>query len=194
MIKNTTVLATKRCNSRCTMCNIWKEDTKEQEMSVQQFRELFSREEFRELEDLNISGGEPTLREDIIEVIRAISENMPKLNMFFLSTNGTNPQKTRDIFQDLSGKIKDLHLCVSIDGDRETNKMVRGIDSYETALKTIEICKKTTPEIHTIISSTLTSKNCDEETLNHIKKIAEKTGSTFSFRMAWKNGTYYKNT
>ena len=193
MIKNTTVLVTNRCNSRCTMCNIWRSGITERETTVQDFRKLFSKAEFRELEDLNISGGEPLIRKDIIEVIDAIIENMPKLHMFFLSTNGTNPKKARDVFKKFSKKIKDVYLCVSIEGDREINKIVRGIDSYDSALETIKLCREAVSDIHSIISMTLTPQNCNKKSLMHIKRIAEETGSTYSFRTAWKNDTYYQN-
>jgi MoaA/NifB/PqqE/SkfB family radical SAM enzyme len=40
---------------------------------------------------------------------------------------------------------------------------------------------------------TLTPYNSNWECLSHIKKIAEETGSTYSFRIAWNNNTYYNN-
>lgn len=65
------------------MCNIWKTKTSEREMSVADYERLFSRKEFREIEDLNISGGEPTSREDVYEIIDVMLKNMPKVHMFF---------------------------------------------------------------------------------------------------------------
>lgn len=193
MIKSATVLVTNRCNSRCIMCNIWNTKIAEKEMTVAEYKKLFSRPEFREIEDLNISGGEATLRDDIVEIIDAMLENMPKVHMFFLSTNGTNPEKARDLFLRYSKRIKDVYVCVSIEGDIETHKKVRGVDSYDSAIRTIELCKEANPNIHSIISMTLTSINTNKKSLNHIKKIAEKTGSTYSFRKSWKNETYYHN-
>lgn len=193
MIKNATVLVTNKCNSRCIMCNIWKTKTSEREMSVADYEKLFSRKEFRQIEDLNISGGEPTLREDVYEIIDVMLKNMPKVHMFFLSTNGTNPEKIRDLFLRYSKIIKDTYVCVSIEGNRETNNKVRGVDSYDSAIKTIKLCKEANSNIHSIISMTLTAINSNEESLHHIKKIAEETKSTYTFRQAWKNDTYYHN-
>ena len=193
MIKNATILVTNKCNGRCMMCNIWNTKTSEKEMTVDEYRKLFSKSEFREIEDLNISGGEPTLRKDIIEIIDVMSEYMPKVHMFFLSINGTNPEKVRDLFLQYSKRIKDVYVCVSIEGDRETNKKVRGIDSYDSAVKTIKLCKEANPKIHSIISMTLTPINSNKKSLEHIKRLAEETGSTYSFRKGWKNDTYYHN-
>lgn len=186
-------MVTNKCNSKCIMCNIWSTKIAEREMTIEEYKDFFSRLEFREVEDLNISGGEPTLRNDINEVIDAILDSMPKVRMFFLSTNGTNPEKVRDLFLRYSRRIKDVYVCVSIEGDRSTHKKVRGIDSYNSAIKTIKLCKEANPNIHSIISMTLTSINSNKESLDHIKKISEETGSTYSFRRGWKNDTYYHN-
>jgi len=193
MIKNATVLVTNKCNSRCSMCNIWKQGISTDEMSVNEYERLFSRPEFMEIEDLNISGGEALLRQDIIEVIMAMVKKMPKLHMFFLSTNGTSPRLAKKLFNLLSSKIKDIYLCVSLEGDKEVNKQVRGINSHDLALETIRLCREAVPNLHSIISMTLTKFNCNLESLEYIKKIAQKTNSTYSFRMAWLNNTYYRN-
>jgi len=175
------------------MCNIWQKGIAEEEMTVDEFKSLFSKKEYSEVEDLSISGGEALLREDILEVIEAITSNMRKLHMFFLCTNGTNPEKARDVIKKMSEKIKDVYLCVSIEGSREVHESIRGIDSYDQALKTIRICREAAPKIHVSISMTLTSKNCNLKSLMHIKRIAEETHSDFSFREVWVNDTYYKN-
>jgi len=193
MIKNATVLVTNKCNSHCLMCNIWKWGIVKDEMTLAEYEQLFSKPEFAEIEDLNISGGEALLRKDIIEIILAMTKNMPKLHMFFLSTNGTNPHKAMKLFSLLAKKIKDIYLCISLEGNKRTNKQVRGIDSHDLALETIRLCRKTVPQLYSIISMTLTKYNCNLESLEYIRKIANKTGSTFSFRMAWLNDTYYHN-
>lgn len=193
MIKNATVLVTNQCNSRCTMCNIWQHGITGEEMSLADYENLFIRPEFGEIEDLNISGGEPLLREDINEIVMAMVKNMPKVHMFFLSTSGTRPQQAKELFELLTPRIRDIYLCVSLEGDRDVNYQVRGIDSYNSALKTINLCKKTIPGLHSIISMTLTKRNCNLESLKSIKKAAEETDSTYTFRMAWLNDSYYHN-
>jgi molybdenum cofactor biosynthesis enzyme MoaA len=72
MIKSVNQIVTERCNSRCKMCFVWKLRKKSLEMTAQEFKDLYSREEFKEVEDLCISGGEPTLRLDLLEITEQI--------------------------------------------------------------------------------------------------------------------------
>ena len=58
---------TYRCNARCVMCNIWRLP-KKKELSLQQMEQLLSDKLFSNIEAVNITGGEPTLREDHIQI------------------------------------------------------------------------------------------------------------------------------
>lgn len=192
MIKNATILVTDRCNSKCRMCNIWNTDKKSYEMTPEEYREMFSREEFKDLDDINISGGEALLREDIYEVVEAIMDKR-YVEMFFLSTNGTNPRKALEVAKIAQKYAKKVFVAISIDGDKEINRKVRGIDSYESAVRTINVCKEYDKNIITNISLTLTPINTSLYVLEHIKRLAEETDSTYSFRFAYNNSTYFKN-
>lgn len=192
MIKNVSVMVTDECNSRCSMCNIWKGKRKNA-LSSEEFGELFSRPGFREIEDLSITGGEATLRTDLIEVANEIVEGKEKLRMLFLCSNGTNPDMARKFVEEFNRRIQDVFVAVSLEGTRESTREIRGIDSYDSALETIRSCKGVSDQIHTIISTTITPTNCNEKDLNHLLELATVTGSTFSFKPIIVNGTYYKN-
>ena len=68
------LLVSAKCNSRCVMCNVWKLAKKnpevlDYELSTSEIKNLL-----RELSEIGtkrvfISGGEPLLREDIVEII-----------------------------------------------------------------------------------------------------------------------------
>lgn len=193
MIENLTVSVTGACNSRCTMCDQWKNDNSA-DLTPKEFEDLFERPEFAGVEYLNITGGEPFIRKDIREVVEAIIRKMQMAKVFFISTNGTNPKGVEKFVKDFSTKHEDvgINVTVSIDGDREVNRRIRGIDSYRSGIETIELCHRISERIKTMISTTLTPANCSFENLMDIKKIAEDTGSTFSFRMGAKN-EYYRN-
>ena len=191
-IKNATILITERCNSKCFMCSIWKQKECFSEMTPMQYREFFGRPDFSGLKDVNISGGEATLRNDIADVTEAILKGK-HLDMFFLSTNGTNPSGALDCLRAAQKYSNLIYLCVSIDGDRQTNMQVRGIDSYEIALKTIEICKQWNSNIVTNISLTLTPRNTEHEVLEYVRNLAVRYKSTYSFRFAYNNEFYFHN-
>ncbi len=72
---------TYKCNSRCIMCSIWKSKP-EQELTAKDYLRLPAT-----LKDVNLSGGEPFLRNDIVEIIQNINRkcNKPKI---VISTHG----------------------------------------------------------------------------------------------------------
>ena len=75
------VAVTYRCNSRCIMCNIWQ---------IKNFPEINYEEYLKlpsSLRDINISGGEPFLREDLVDIVRVIKRACPKAKIT-ISTNG----------------------------------------------------------------------------------------------------------
>ncbi|MDH3324558.1 MAG: radical SAM protein [Candidatus Peregrinibacteria bacterium] len=194
MIKSVNQLVTERCNSQCKMCSIWKIKDRAYEMNPEEFDKLYSNPEFKEVEDLCISGGEATLRTDLFEVIDSMIKNMPKLNMLFLSTNGSNPNVAKNFAKKYSPKIKDVYICLSLEGDKEVHKKIRGVDTYNKVLETAELIKDLNiKNCHVIFSTTIVPENCNQKSLNHVKKIAKKLNCTFSFRPASQNDTFYHN-
>lgn len=193
MLKNVSVMVTDECNSHCSMCDIWKGGVNKSALSADQFRRLFSGSDFSELEDISITGGEPTLREDLMEVIEAIVAEKVKLRMLFLCSNGTNPKKAEEFVRRFRGRISEIFVAVSLEGTREATRAIRGIDSYDSALETVRICKGVSEAVHTIFSATITPINCDALNLNHLRQLASDTGSTFSFKPVIVNGAYYRN-
>lgn len=191
MINNLTFAVTGNCNSRCSMCNQWQSnaagDIKPEECDA-----LFAKPEFKDIEYLNLTGGEPFLRTDIKTLTRAILQRLKNVSTLFVSTNGTMPKKTTEFAKVLIRQYEDLDvsITVSIDGDRDINKKIRGVDSYEAAIKTLKLCREISKKIKTMISATLTTVNCSDANLRYLKKLADETGSDFSFRLAAKNNFY----
>src|SRR4029077_11853708 len=59
-----TVISTFRCNSKCQMCYIWQNPTEpKEEVSLETLSKLPPG-----FDNLNVSGGEPTLRKDLAEI------------------------------------------------------------------------------------------------------------------------------
>jgi MoaA/NifB/PqqE/SkfB family radical SAM enzyme len=80
---NVTVELTRRCNARCDYCNHWKEQ-KQAELEVADFARIV--EKFRPF-SVTVCGGEPFLRRDAIEIIRAIKA-VPGWRWVSIITNG----------------------------------------------------------------------------------------------------------
>jgi len=102
-----TLYVTYRCNMRCRMCGIWKLDSKykSNELSLKELNQIFSDRLFSKLEFININGGEPNLREDLIEIGELLVKNFPRLKEISLNSNGLPPEKTLKNVERLS------HIC-----------------------------------------------------------------------------------
>jgi len=194
MIKSVNQLVTYDCNSQCNMCLIWTFGKDEKQMNPKEFERLYRRNEFKTIEDLCISGGEPTLREDLSEIIDRILPNLPMLRMLFLSTNCSFPDRVLAFVKRNAPRVPEVYAVVSLEGDRETHKKIRGVDSYNQTLDVLYSIKRMDdPKVKSIVSMTLQPKNCNLGSLEHVKNIAEITESGFTFRPATKNEVFYAN-
>ena len=126
------IISTYRCNAKCNMCNIWKHPTnKEEELSPEYYTKL--PDGLR----INITGGEPTLRDDIDEIFRVL---YPKASLLELSTNGFYTEKIIA----LANKYPNILIRVSLEGLPKMNDEKRGtIDGFDHALRTMLELKKT---------------------------------------------------
>ncbi|MFZ1979046.1 MAG: radical SAM protein, partial [Bacteroidota bacterium] len=78
-----TVITTYRCDSKCSMCYIWKYPTAPaEEVTLKTLEKLPG-----EFDNLNITGGEPTLRKDLVEICEIL---YPKAKKMEISSNGLN--------------------------------------------------------------------------------------------------------
>ena len=69
------------------MCNSWKLPYHD-DLTTDDYRKAFESDLFRSIEYVGITGGEPTLRRDMVDLVRIMSDNMPRLRKMTLNTNG----------------------------------------------------------------------------------------------------------
>lgn len=130
---------THRCNSHCLMCRIWKQAGEEPgirslEVSRAEIMALLSRPLFSGLVELDLTGGEPHLRDDLVEIALgtgALKEtSLPRLRSIVITSNGLLPEKIisnyQRILEGLKGTGVDLVSVASIDGIGETHDVIRG--------------------------------------------------------------------
>jgi len=110
-----TVISTYRCVSKCSMCYIWKHPTHpKDEVKLETLEKLPSG-----FDNLNITGGEPTLRKDLIEICDIL---YPKARKLEISSNGLNSEKLEPIIK----KYPDIKIRFSLEGFEKTNNLIRG--------------------------------------------------------------------
>ncbi len=130
---------TNRCNSHCIMCNMWriareKTDTKDLELSGDEIIDLLSRPLFSKLVELDLTGGEPHLRDDLVEIALGIASlkksSLLHLRSIVITSNGLLPAKiisnSQKILEGLRDTNIDLVTVASIDGIGATHDKVRG--------------------------------------------------------------------
>lgn len=88
---------TRRCICRCVMCGIWKVPQPEEELSLVEWVDLLSGPRLTDVRELDITGGEPFLRDDLLGLVEAVcrlkSANLSRLRSIAITTNGVLAQR-----------------------------------------------------------------------------------------------------
>lgn len=182
---HTAVLAvTYNCNSRCQMCNIWKKKFKK-EIEPDVFLRLP-----KSLDDINISGGEPFLRNDLIKIIDNVflASNPSKL---VISTNGFLSKKIISFAKEiLKKKYADrITIAISLDGIGDIHTKVRGIpNAFKLVEDTIKGLKK---ENFKNIGVGYTFIKGNEDEYSKVFDYAEKNGLNFGATIAHNADNYF---
>lgn len=120
-------ITTYRCNARCQMCGIWEKSSEAgKEIGPEVLKKLP-----KGLKRINITGGEPGLRKDLLEIVSELNGHANKLD---ISTNGFFTDKLVEI-----GKtFPKVAFRISVEGLPELNDKLRGIkNGFDRALRTI---------------------------------------------------------
>jgi len=144
------------CNSRCSTCNIWKQQAKN--LSLDEYNRVF-RSIGRSAYWITFSGGEPFLRNEIVEIVKlAYTYNRPRI--INIPTNGlmvkTIVEKTAAIAK--ACPRSQIIINISIDGVEEMHDQIRNVPGcYKKAVSTFHKLKalklkNLSVGIHTVIS------------------------------------------
>lgn len=197
MIANFAV--TYKCNSRCSICSIWKTaDPTAGELTLDEIREFFTSEsEFLSgVKSVQLTGGEPFLRPDLIYIAESIWRNIPGA-FIWIATNGTLPDfvvRETEAMLSMPGR-GGLGVTVSIDGIGETHDSQRGVDgAYEKTLRTLAGLSELRSQNHNMnlsVGMTLTPLNQRE--ITSVMRVAEAHGADYSIRPVNVSELYYRN-
>lgn len=121
---------TDNCNSRCVMCDVWKTRSKD-EMTEADLHRVLSDQLFAQIQHVGVSGGEPTLRTDLVEMIRVIVETLPRLRSLSITSHGFQVKRLEKYLPRIKAICEkhgvDFRLHLSVDGIGEVHNTVRGI-------------------------------------------------------------------
>ncbi len=129
------------CNSKCTMCNIWQQK-KDFEITPENLATILQDKLFSDIRHVGITGGEPTLREDLPALYEACCKTLPTLHGLSIITNAI---KSKDVIKRIEAVYevcqkhhKTFSIMVSLDGYGETHERVRGREgNFASAMEVI---------------------------------------------------------
>ncbi len=178
------VAITYKCNARCSMCSIW-QIKDHQEIPAQTYLKLPAT-----LKDINISGGEPFMRADIVEVVKNIKTACPNAR-YVISSNGLAPVLIQQKIIEILKIEPNVGVAISLDGIGQIHDQVRGIPgAYEKVLQTVEILKKAGVK-YIKLAYTLTNDNLEEMT--KVFNLSKKLNVDFTMAAMQNSDVYFGN-
>jgi MoaA/NifB/PqqE/SkfB family radical SAM enzyme len=132
---------TTACNSRCRMCGIWRTKP-ENELTLKEVEDMLSRPFFRRIRWVNLTGGEPFVRKDLVQMVKALQDRLPALELVAIPTNGFLTEKVvstvKELLDLLGGRVL-LNVNVSIDDIGEKHDFIRRTPGgYQKAMATLD--------------------------------------------------------
>ena len=188
------------CNSRCLTCNIWQLKPKN-ELTLQEIQEFTKKNNY--FKWVELTGGEPFMRSDIVEVARAFAENMKDLYVLTLPTNSlvnkeTVVQKLKEI---LSMRIPRVIVTLSLDGYAELHDKIRGVPGNYTKVMALanelHALQQNYKNLSLVFGYTISKYNVGmlEKTINAVKQeLPWCDYNQFHINIGQVSDAYYKNS
>lgn len=118
---------TSRCNARCSMCNAWQKPLGK-EISLDDYRRTFNESAgfLSRIKHVSLTGGEPTLRDDLVDIVRLVTERFQGASIN-INTNALLVKRLTEMTRDILSFRHQLMVIVSLDGIGEVHDKVRGV-------------------------------------------------------------------
>jgi MoaA/NifB/PqqE/SkfB family radical SAM enzyme len=177
---------TRRCIARCVMCNIWKTPGDLRELTVTEWLKVLSSPALAELKELDVTGGEPFLRDDLRELFRGViglkSTRLPRLRTIAVTTNGFLTERVLDVVRDLVAPLEEagmtLVFACGMDGVGDVHNQIRnfpgGWMKLHATIEGLTKLRQQHPCLVLGVKTTVTRYNVDE--LAKISRYADEQG------------------
>ena len=168
-----TFSVTNRCQSRCRTCKIWRyyrehPEKESDELSLDEIERIFA--STGHVGFLNISGGEPFLREDISEIVALGAQHLTP-EIIHLPTNALQPEKVvadvKKMLEGLRARNYEVPLTVkpSLDGVGALHDEIRGVrGNFDKVTRTVEMLKELCADyanLHVEVGTVVSKDNID---------------------------------
>lgn len=160
---------THRCPNNCIYCSA-KNRSKKDELTTEEWVKVINDLQDMRTPIIGITGGEPMVREDIFDIVKAIDDRSTSI----LFTSGVNLTMER------ATKLKECGLFgigISLDDvDREIHNANRNSDkAFDYALEAIKNASKA--GLYTMVQTVILKENIAEEKLFKLFKLAKDNGA-----------------
>lgn len=190
------IVTTRKCNSRCKMCNIWN-SSDGNDLKMDEYERILSQPLFKDIEGCTLTGGEAALRSDLVELADLLIKKLKKLKGFGIATNGLAPSLVIDKIRKISSldRNKDIYVQISLDGIGGVHDEIRGIKGFfQRVTETIEgvkELKKNHKNIGIALSTVIQKDNVFQ--LDDIYDFARKKEVQIVFSPVILSENYYSN-
>jgi MoaA/NifB/PqqE/SkfB family radical SAM enzyme len=171
------------CNARCRMCSIWEtEEAPRLDLAVIESLP-------RTLRDLNLSGGEPFLRQDLIALARAARQRLPRARIV-VSSNGFLTERVLRAAATWQRERLRIGIAVSVDGIGPMHDRVRGVPgAFRKVLATLRGLRALRYRQRKV-AFTVTRENAAH--LAAVHRLATRAGAEFSCTLAQDSPHYFQ--
>lgn len=190
---------TYRCNAKCAMCGIG--DLKEwDELSLEKYETIFKESVWSSnVRSVNITGGEPFLRKDIVELTRLLLNNTKKIDVLVVNTNGIMTEAIIGYVKKVIPMCKrernvNLKIYISLDGIGKSHDKIRKVSQcFEKVNHTIQKLNqlKRMYDFDIVINCTVTKDNY--KNVYDVYEYACNNGVEINYTYAMVSQIYFQN-
>jgi MoaA/NifB/PqqE/SkfB family radical SAM enzyme len=176
------VAVTLLCNSRCIHCDIWKNKGMDF-LPLEVYRKLP-----KSLEMVDLTGGEPFLRNDLPEIVKVVRETCPNARIL-ITTNGFLPQKIKKYIGAILTNDPNIAFRMSLDGWGDTHEKVRNIpQAFDKVMETVSILRTAGVKD---IGLTFTLMSINQHELRTVYDYCRKEHLAFSLNVVHDSPIYF---
>ena len=155
------------CDAQCEMCSNWRFGDRKSDITLAELEPALASPFWGAVENLNISGGEPTTRNDLPEIVELFQRHFPRMRKIGINTTGLTPHRAIPMLTRIVKFCAEHDLLISIrvslDGIGDVHSQVRNVKrAFDKAGKTIDAMQalsKQYPNFQFGIASTIFATN-----------------------------------
>jgi MoaA/NifB/PqqE/SkfB family radical SAM enzyme len=178
------------------MCSIWQGEATA-ELGLDEWDNILEDELFTGIESVSLTGGEPTLRQELPELTALLVARLPSLRRVTITTNALQPQRVvqhcRELLKLCQSRGASLFVGISLDGIGSVHDEMRNVPhAFDRVERTVQQLKPLQGHgLRMGINCTLTSRNLHDA--DNVRRWAAQRGLPVNYIMASFADSFYAN-